>query len=276
MKALKKTLFAVAVAAAAGSAQASFSSFWFDADGAGGADAVRISETLGIGGLLHVANTYTGATSFNFEQNGIASLTNVDGSPISGNLSDLTAAQQAAFNNVGVKLYGDGHGALNAPIYFDGGKIEIYSPAWSTMIGEFEIVGGQGSVDVAGLPNGQSTVIARGLSFVSGFFFTDESGTQAQDFATFDLDQLASLFGFSTTNLSNVTTPRAITSGLGQLNTAYGETFAAPSVDAFGRPTNLLLATGGQFRMSVPEPSSIALLGLGLVGLAGLRRRKQA
>lgn len=271
MKAFKKSLMAAAVAgglATSGGANA-FVSFWFDADGAAGPLApTLVNEYIDYVGAVYAENTYTGATTFTLEQSGYVEVVGKDGAL---NLPIANAGVVASFS-------GSGTGDLASGLAsFTDGLLEIFQPGFGgTLIGTFDILGGGAVISpVTGAPNGASSLSVQATDLAAGYFFMDNGGVLGADFATLPAELI---FGFATSNLSLISNQGTIDDVQTVLDSAFpGNTFSGANVtDAGGRLTNLYSGANGQFRYNlVPEPASLALLGIGLFGLAAAGRRKQ-
>lgn len=263
---------------------------WFDADGAGGVSAVRISNYFRFGGSLAVENTFTGPASFTFNQWATGGIDGIDThSALFYGIPTLIA-----MDAVRLSLSGTGSGTLGVggAISFDsGGSFVMTSPLFASPIGTFTVTGGGAVIDAGGLPVGATATYAKMTSAAAGYFYEDLSGVMGADITTLAASVLQTTTLLMATNLSNQTTVSGITDALAQINANPGfnpidvtlSDFAdvdpsgnvvMASLDGFGRPKNLVFAASGQDYISVPEPASLALVGLGLFAAGALRRRK--
>lgn len=268
MKTMKKSLMAAALVgglASAGTANA-FISFWFDSDGAGGDAAVLVNEYIDYVGAVYAENTYTGATTFNLQQYGYVQVGGYDGS------LDPTILG----NSLVASFSGGGNGDLAlGTASFTGGTLNLFQPGFGgANIGTFDILSGGAVIStVSGAPNGASTLNVQATNLAAGYFFFDNGGVMGADFATIPAELI---FGFATSNLSLTANQGTIDNQKSILDVAFpGNSFAGTNIaDGSGRLTNLYSGANGQFRYTVPEPASLALLGIGLFGLAAAGRRK--
>ncbi len=258
MKPLKTSLLALAASvalSAAGSANAATLTNWYlDADGAAGSDAaVLVYDYIDLNGKAYVNNTFTSATTFTFNEAG----------SFLSNLVDSSTS----INPLKTEFTGTGTGdTTTAHVTFNSGTLKIFDGL--NQIAQFSLLSGDGQLQSGTvLPNGTFSLIFVATSLDAGYFFDSSMNDLSNNVA----DGLT--FGFATTNAIYPVNP---TPGeRATLATIYNDAFAPDIVQVNSNgTTELLIGNNGQFRLSVPEPGSLALIGLGLLGFAGTRRRK--
>lgn len=282
MKSLKKYVAAAAMISALGAAGAAnagvMNNWYFNPSGAGLATAQQINEYLDINGNAFIDLTNVGGGNFSFTESGVFNSVQADSNgqlfPLNFPGSNITAT----FNAFGGGTFGSGFafagGLIN--IYRDavnnyGSTTGIYGANDGTLIGSFQVLaGGGGLVDASGTPtaNGQITVFAKALSgsLLAGYFF-DPLGN--------DLTANGVL-AFAFTNANTVGAPTAtmvdeiICQGAGFVGNG-----CIPATNYANTPGDyIFVSNNGQFKLAVPEPGSLALLGIGLLGFASTRRRQ--
>jgi hypothetical protein len=147
-----------------------------------------------------------------------------------------------------------------------GGSLKIFDGL--NQIATFTLVAGDGQLQTGTvLPNGTFSLIFKATALDAGYFFDGGMNDLADDVGA------GLTFGFATTNAIYPVNPTA--AEVMTLTNLYNAAFDpdVATVTSNGT-TELLIGNNGQFRMSVPEPGSLALVGLGLLGFAGARRRK--
>ena len=280
MKNIRKTLIGAALATVflPNVASAGFLNNWkLDLDGAGGTAPVTINEFIDLTGISYVKNTFTGPTTFNFTDNGAFNVVTHDGGATFAGFSG-TRELTAIFSG------GTGTGSFAGGVNFTGGTLKMYSDTAldfatvagsavstygannGTLIGTFTLVSGGGAIDpVTAIPNGFLSIALKADSLLAGYWF-DSTGT--------DLSTIAGLtppllFAFATTNASYVANPSQLVKDeiVGEL---AGGTVGYTNIP----PNDFVVSNNGQYRLSVPEPGTVALMGLGLLafGLSGARR----
>jgi hypothetical protein len=254
---IKKSLIGAAVAASlfalSAPASATLSNWYLDTDGAGGNASVQVGDYLDLTGTSFVHNTFTGS-SFTFNEVGNFLVLTADGSTLLA--PSLTA-----------KFVGTGSGNLGGNLTFNtGGTLTVFSG--TTDIGDFTLQLGSAVLNAGTvLPAGAISFIFKATHLTAGYFFDQNN----QDLSLVANDPDGLLLGFATTGV--ITSNSNIPNGLiADYNTAFNPDLTGPITP--NGLTDLNLSNNGQFRLEVPEPSMLSLLGLALVGFGFTTRRK--
>jgi len=119
---------------------------------------------------------------------------------------------------------------------------------------------------------GAVIVGSAGDTFVFDYFFNLPDPTSSFDFSA-SANGVAFDYGFlSDPNYMLSFTPSSMT-GMGYLETG---TYILEIAGSYLADGGSFSAVGRSIEVTVPEPMSLSLIGLGLAGMAGLRRRKSA
>lgn len=261
MNFLKKTAVTLTTAATlafAGSANAFLTDWTLDTNGAAAGGQVNVAEYLDIVGQSYIHNTFSGPSNFTFQDAGMFTAATHDGFFL------LPNALSTTFTATGAGSIGPSGGSLA----FTGGTLNVFSST-STLIGTFSLVSGSGLLQPNSvLPNGQLSILFQATFLAPGYFFKG-----ATDLSTEVGGGL--VFGFATTNASLVTGPSAISSALANVGPLYAATFGSlPSTTNYGID-NIVVGNNGQYRLQVPEPISLALVGVALLGMGATARRRK-
>lgn len=275
-----KKLFGIAALAGAlvsAPAQAGFLNNWyFQPDGTAGTQ-TQINEYFDLVGPSYVSTTVPSGGNFNFNEWGAVKVAGHDGGfnlNYTGQVTSLFTTSGTATLG-GLITYQDGtiNVWTNPDATVFGTTAGIYGANTGTLIGTFQPVTGSGLISASGVPNGLQTITAQATYLDSGYWIGPDGTT--------DLSTLIGgsplLFGFATTNASIVSNPNQTV--VDELATqAAGETYTgclpgAPApCDGTGK---FIISNNGQFRLSVPEPGTLALFGLSVVLLGAFARRRR-
>jgi len=248
--------------------------WYIDPDGPLGPDGkIKIDEWLNTVGLSWTLNNLNQGTFQEWgtfkavSHGGGGGLGTSELTGIANLMGNLILGGNVTFTGGSLSIYSDSTNDYGASE--PGAFGSIYGADNGTQIAQWSLLSGSGTVDPSGVPNGQFTTIWTATNLTPGYWFMPDGVT---DIATLPSPPIFTL-GYSTTNASWVQNPPL--NNAEELYVDYAGSPLSPGSWTNIPPADLFISGNGQWRIDVvPEPATMLLVGSGLIGLAGLGRRK--
>ncbi len=297
MKLLKFLLLSTFLLFATAS-MASAAPFKFNVNGSGPGTATSVSDAFNVDGFASIFNSFTGPGTGTFDEVAVFVVNGIDTIPPAFGNRQLTAVFEASgtvtstdftFTSGTLRMYVDD--ITTGTAYGNTADLGLPSPFFGandgTEIAEWNLVGGGGALDDNFIPlsNGQITAIFEATNIAAGYFF-DANDNDLSAWTTSTASPLLTL-GLATVNASLVgvnNDPNGVPNQGFAEETDELAGFTVPTdgsgdyvndLDATNFDQVFQIANDGQWRISVvPEPTTMLLFGVGLIGLAGIGRRR--